>query len=117
VGKKAHATAGIVLEVQWQTQQREQEVDGETRKVPVSTPRGLVAVQGGKKTALKPEAPHRGFLMPEGGKGQLYQARSLDFRGSTLTGTRRDFCLLTYSSLVECAATPGNTVVRIEFPK
>jgi hypothetical protein len=47
----------------------------------------------------------------------LVQARSLDLHGQTLTGTRRSFCILSYSALVQCYDTVGQQVVKLEFPK
>jgi hypothetical protein len=47
----------------------------------------------------------------------IVQPRSLDVRGETLTGTRRDVCVMSYSPLVECGSAPKDRVVKLEFPR
>ena len=74
-----------------------------------------LAAGGGKPSKLKPKPPHRDLLVPDGPKDLIVLPRSLDLSGSTLTGTQRTFCLVTYSSLVECATTPETQVLRVEF--
>jgi hypothetical protein len=61
-------------------------------------------------------APHADLLVPEGRKGLLVIPRSLDLRGTTLGGTNRQFCLLSYSTLVSCGGEDSDRVVRVEFP-
>jgi len=79
--------------------------------------RGLTLVdKAGKRSSLKIEAPVAEALVPQLGKEQVVQPRVLDLRGETLTGGKRSFCLLTYTALVECAADPGERVVKIQFP-
>jgi hypothetical protein len=70
----------------------------------------------GKDSELKPEAPHRELLMPGSDKKTLLAARSMDLFGQTLTGTRREFCLVSYSVLVQCGSDPADQVVKVEFP-
>jgi len=45
----------------------------------------------------------------------VVQARAMDLRGQTIGGTQREFCLLSYSSLVECPAAADQRVVRIKL--
>lgn len=71
---------------------------------------------GGKTSLLRGEAPHSDLLLPEGRKGLLVIPRSLDLRGTTLGGTNRQFCLLSYSTLVSCGGEDADRVVRVEFP-
>ena len=49
-------------------------------------------------------------------KKLMVTARSLDLRGESLTGTKMDFCLASYTVLVECGESPEHQVVQIEFP-
>lgn len=116
-GKRTVSTAGLTLEIQYEPVPKEQEVDGETKTVKIPVARGFVLVEeGGKRSTLKPDPPHTDRLLSESG-GRVVQPRSLDLRGETLTGTRREFCLLSYSALVECAADPSQQVLKIEFPR
>jgi hypothetical protein len=118
LGKRATPTVGTTVELKYGQFEREAEVDGEVQKVTVPVARELIVLAAdGKKTSLKPEPPSRDLLMPDGGKGLMVLPRSLDLRGETLTGTRREFCLVSFSSLVECSASPDHQVLKVEFPK
>ena len=77
----------------------------------------VVAGPEGKKQAFRVEAPARDLLVPAPEKGLAFQARTLDLRGETITGTRKEMCLLSYTATVECGSTPPDAVARIEFPK
>jgi hypothetical protein len=115
-GKRRLPTAGLAVEVQYEPREREQEVDGETRRVKVSVARGLVLVaRDGKRTALKPEPPAVELLYPGVDKERVVQALTLELHGETLTGSARDLCLLTYSALAECSPEPSQQVTKIEF--
>lgn len=70
----------------------------------------------GKASTVRAEAPHKDLLLPEESKGLLVIPRSLDLRGTTLGGTNRQFCLLSYSTLVSCGGEDADRVVRVEFP-
>jgi hypothetical protein len=70
---------------------------------------------GKKKEIKKIKAPDRKVLLPDLDKDMIVQFRSLDIKGQTLTGTRRTFCLISFTSLVECASDPDHRVVRVEF--
>ena len=118
LGKKSYSTAGATLEVQYDMVSREQEMEGGATTVRVPVARALTLTgPDGKATTLKPEAPQRDFLTPGAEKTLVVQPRSLDVRGQTLTGTQRDFCLLSYTTLVECNDASGQQVVKIQFPK
>jgi hypothetical protein len=118
LGKKQQPLAGASLEFEYDVVDRElEQVEGGsvTKRVPVL--RGLTLTGAdGSRQRLKPEPPHRNLLLP-GDKARLVQARSLDLHGQTLTGTRRSFCLLSYSALVQCHESVGQQVVKLEFPK
>jgi hypothetical protein len=72
---------------------------------------------GGKREQPRTEPPAREAVAPEVDKDKVVIVRSLDLVGRTLTGTRRQFCLLSFSTLVECGGGPEQRVVRIEFPE
>jgi hypothetical protein len=109
-GKKATPLGGQTLELQYADRMRE--VDGRAAKVPIAS--GFVLVSGdGKRSSLKAEPPHQDLLAPEAG-GRIVQARAMDLRGQTIGGTQREFCLLSYSSLVECPAAADQRVLRIK---
>jgi hypothetical protein len=116
-GKRTVSTAGLALEVQYESLAREEEVNGETKTVMVPVARGFALVAAdGKRSTLKPDPPAADLLLSESG-GRVVQPRAVDLVGETLTGTRREFCLLSYSALVECPADPAQRVLRIEFPR
>ncbi len=107
-GKRVAPTTGFTLDIQY-----------DQRRTPAEEPRarvlGLVLLAAdGKKTTLKPEPPHADLLLP-GAEGMIVSARSLDLLGETLAGTRREFCLLSYSPFVECGAEPAQQVVKVQF--
>jgi hypothetical protein len=109
--KKLLAVAGGSLELQHRVFER---TDEQGQKVPGATVTGLVLSVGGKKTSLKPEPPAKEVLAGDV-KKVYYQARVLDLVGETLTGTKRELCLVSFSPLVECSALPADRVVSIEF--
>ncbi len=88
-------------------------MDGERRKVPIARSFGIVGADG-KKSTFKPEPPHADLLAPGAG-GKFVQARSVDLHGETVAGTRREFCLLSYSVLVECPIQAEQRVVSIRM--
>jgi hypothetical protein len=111
VGKKAIPLEAQTLEVRYEDASRV--VEGEATKVPVA--RGLVLLgKDRKRSEIKPEPPHVELLLADR-SGRTVQARALDLRGETMGGTRREFCLLSYSPLVECPTEADQRVVRIQF--
>jgi hypothetical protein len=101
LGKRALPLSGGVLEILY---------EGGRAQALVFTDRD------GKKSRYKVEAPAPELLVPQLGKDRILQQRVLDLRGETLTGGRRSYCLLSYSTLVECATEPAERVVKIGFP-
>jgi hypothetical protein len=102
VGKRALPTAGQTLTIAY-----------EGSRVKEITLAGADA----RKNTFKVEAPARDLLVASVEKGQAVMARSLDLTGETVTGARRDFCVLSYTMVVECGVTPADRVVKIEFQK
>ena len=109
--KKLLAVAGGKLELQHRIFEK---TDEQGQKVPGAAVTGLVLTVAGKKTALKSVAPSKDVLAGDA-KKVFFQARVLDLVGETLTGTKREFCLVSFSPLVECSALPSDRVVSIEF--
>lgn len=68
-----------------------------------------------KEGALKIEQPARDVLAPELDKNYIYQPRSLDINGKTLSGIQRSFCVTSFSAMVECGGTKTTRVVKIDF--
>jgi hypothetical protein len=64
---------------------------------------------------LKIESPAREVLAPDLEKNLIYQPRSLDISGKTLSGIDRSFCVASFSALVDCGGTRTTRVVRIDF--
>lgn len=75
----------------------------------------ITQADGKTKEIKKFKTPARKVLLPDLDKNTMVQIRSLDIRGQTLTGTRRSFCLISFTSMVECATEAEHQVVRIEF--
>jgi len=117
LGKKAYPMAKQKLEVVYTPQSREREVDGKTRILKVNVATGLALVGAdGKRTIYKLEAPVKDAFLPNADKNTLFAVRTLDLRGQTLTGTKREICLASFTSLVECPDDAVQRVTRIEFP-
>jgi hypothetical protein len=64
---------------------------------------------------VKVEQPARDVIAPDLDKNYIYQPRSLDISGSTLSGIERSFCVASFHALVECGGTKTTRVVKIEF--
>jgi hypothetical protein len=84
-------------------------------EIPVAARLRLVEASGRAEEA-KPEPPHRELLLPGAPKGSSVLARSLDLHGITLTGTRHELCVLSYTVLVQCGVERAGRVVKVEFP-
>ena len=118
VGKKAFPIASSGVEIQYRVYERQVEVEGQVQKGQGAVVTALVLSVDGKRAELKPEAPAKDFLMPgDSAKGLTVQARSLDVLGETLTGTKRSFCVMSYTALVECSAAPADRVVKLELQR
>jgi hypothetical protein len=111
VDKKRLPVAGGQLEIAHRLFEKK---DSQGQTLPGAVVTGLTLTSAGKRTSLKPEPPHKDVLANDV-KKVFYQARVLDLVGETLTGTRRQLCLMSFSPLVECSAQPGERVVGVEF--
>jgi hypothetical protein len=115
-GKKVILVAGTTIELSYGELSREIEVEGRVQRVLIPIAQKLTLTEAsGKKSEMKIEAPHRDLLLPGGDKTLHLMPRSLDLVGETLTGTKRSFCILSYTSLVECAQNPSEQVVKLSF--
>ena len=65
--------------------------------------------------ALRVEQPAREVLAPELDKNVVYQPRSLDLSGKTLSGIQRSFCLSSFSALVACGGSKSTRIVKVDF--
>jgi hypothetical protein len=110
-GKKLLSVAGGKLEIQHRVYEQ---TDAQGQRIPGAAVTGLILTAAGKTTKIKPTAPDREALAGDV-KKVFFQARVLDVLGETLTGTKRQFCLVSFSPLVECSAQPADRVVSIEF--
>ncbi len=118
VGKKALPTAGQTLTVNYAEETRTVDTDSGTRTEKVKVAREItLAGADGKKTTLKVEPPARDLLVTSLEKGTTLAARTLDLKGETITGTKKEFCVLSYTSVVECGGTPADRVVKIQFER
>lgn len=116
LGKKSVPVAGSTMEIGYREVTRTEDVDGKPTKVKVGVPsRVTITTAGGDEVRLKVEPPDRQVLAPEVGKDTNVLPRSLDLQGSTVTGTRRTYCLLSFTSLVECGTQESDRVVGIRF--
>ena len=116
VGKKALATAGQTLTIAYTESMRSTETDTGIRTEKIKTPREVTLVGAdGRKNTLKIEPPVRDLLVASPEKGVTVMARTLDVIGETVTGTKKDFCLISYTAVVECGGTAADRVVKVEF--
>lgn len=115
LGRKTYPVKGQSLEIAYTPTEKEREVEGVAKRVKVPVASGLALSGGGKKTPLRLEPPHRDLVIPGAEKRLLLVVRTLDLTGQTLTGTRREFCLLSFTSMVECPEEPSHQVVRVDF--
>ena len=115
-GKRVIPVKGATLELAYGEMAREIEVEGRVQRVLIPVAQKLTITEAsGKKSEMKIEAPSRDLLLPGGDKNLHLMPRSLDLVGETLTGTKRSFCVLSYTSLVECAQNPAERVVKLSF--
>lgn len=118
LGKRVLPVSDAVLDIQYGELRRETLVDGRPQFVLSSSAREMtVTTPDGKATKAKVEPPHRDLLAPGADKSVVVLARSVDLRGESITGTRREVCLLSFSPLVECGATPADQVVKVQFQR
>jgi len=116
LGGKSWPAQGTRLEIQYETVVRERDGnDGQVVKEQVPRASTILVVRGGKTSKVKPQSPDRKFLVGDE-KSLNILARTLDLRGHTLTGTKREVCLLTFSELADCGATEDSRVVKVDFP-
>jgi hypothetical protein len=116
LGKRTVPVEDAVLVIAHGEVRRETLVDGRPQPILSSAAREVtVTTAAGKSTRAKVEPPHRDLLAPDADKSTMVMARSLDLRGEGLTGTRREVCVLSYSSLVECGGAPADQVVKVQF--
>jgi hypothetical protein len=109
VGKRTFALQGVTLEIEHAAR------PGAADSGAPPPARQLWLKGAAKPERLSVEPPQRQLLVPDGPKGLVVLPRSLDLRGETITGTRREFCVLSYTTLVECGASPEHRVVKLEF--
>ena len=116
VGKKALPTAGQTLSIAYTESMRSTESDTGVTTERIKIPRELtLAGADGRKTTFKLEPPVRELLVPQLEKGMIVMARTLDVVGETVTGTKKDFCVVSYTAVVECGATAADRVVKVDF--
>ena len=118
VGKKAVPTTGQILTIAYSETMRSTESDTGVRTEKIKTPKELTLTGAdGRKTTFKVEPPARELLVESLEKGTTLMARTIDVLGETVTGTKKDFCIASYTAVVECGGTAADRVVKIEFPR
>ena len=118
IGKRVVPMDDALLSIQHGELRRETLVDGRPQSILSSSAREVtVTTPDGKTIKAKVEPPHRDLLAPEAAKSVFVMARSLDLRGESITGTRREVCVLAYSTLIECGGTPADQVVKVQFQR
>ena len=100
LGKKTYSVKGDTLSL------KHEEVDDSVR---------VVSANLKKEGEVKVEQPARDVLAPDLEKDRIYQPRSLDISGKTLSGIERSFCVIPFSALVQCGGTLTTRVVKIDF--
>jgi len=115
IGRRALPVAGAVLTIAYGEVRRETLVDGRPQPIVSSAAREVTVAAGGQSQKVKVEPPDRMFLAAGAAKSTNLIPRSVDLRGEGITGTRREVCLLSYSTLVDCGSSPADQVVKVEF--
>jgi hypothetical protein len=115
VGRKVIPAAGASLTLKYSERSAESAMGG-TRTVKMVKELEM-RTPDGKANRLKVEAPHRDLLLPGADGSWLVMPRSLDLKGQTPAGAPKEYCLVSYSTLVECASTPDHQEVKLEFPR
>ena len=115
IGRRALPLAGAVLTIGYAEVRRETLVDGRPQPVLSSAAREVTVAAGGDSIKVKVEPPDRLFLAGGAPKSANLIPRSVDLRGEGITGTRREVCLLSYSTLVDCGSSPADQVVKVEL--
>ena len=115
IGKRAFPMSGAVLQVAYAEVRRETLVDGRPQPIVSSAAREVTVSAGGDTGKFKVEPPDRLFLGGGAPKSANLIVRSVDLRGEGITGTRREVCVLSYSTLVDCGSSPADQVVKVEF--
>lgn len=100
LGKKSYPLKGESLTLT-------HEEDGDSYRV------SAMALKGSGE--LKIEPPDKGAIASDLEKDYLFQPRSLDIMGKTLSGIDRSFCVVSFSALVDCGRTKTTRVVAIDF--
>jgi len=104
VEKKTYPVAGHTLVIRY-----------DKARGPSAVKELVLVAADGKTKKLKRRPPHRDLLAPGVGKKVMLAPQSLDLKGETLTGTKRSFCLVSYTALVECPSEPSHQVTKVEF--
>ena len=115
IGRRALPMAGAVVTIAYAEVRRETLVDGRPQPILSSAAREVTVAAGGDSQKIKLEPPDRLFLAGGAPKSTNLIPRSVDLRGEGITGTRREVCLLSYSTLVDCGSSPADQVVKVEF--
>jgi hypothetical protein len=116
LGKRRVGLDGVTLEIEHRLLPNDPGEGGSgPAEIPVAA-RLRLTQDGEHVQDEKPEPPHRDLLLPGAPKNSSVLARSLDLHGTTLTGTRRELCVLSYTLLVQCGVERGGRVVKVEFP-
>jgi hypothetical protein len=116
LGGKSWSAAGTRLELEYQPIERERDGEnGEVVKEKVLRVVSVTVTREGKSSKVRPQAPDRKFLLGDE-KSLNVLPRTLDLRGETLTGTKREVCLMSFSDLADCGGTEDARVVKVEFP-
>jgi len=115
LGGKSWPPRGVKIEIEYQMVERERDDEnGEVVKEKVPRAVGLSITQDGKTSKVRPQAPDRKFLIGDE-KSLNVLPRTLDLRGETMTGTKREVCVVSFSELADCGAGDENRVVRIDL--
>jgi len=115
LGGKSWPLAGVKLELTYEMFERTRETDsGETVKETSPRVTAVTFTQNGKTSKTRPQPPDRKFLLGDE-KASVVLPRTVDLIGQTITGTKRELCLISFSGLAECGIMPEGRVVKVEF--
>jgi hypothetical protein len=116
LGKDSWPLVGRTLEIRYKAVEVERlGAEGLDRDQAQAAESLMLTAAGGKAKSLRLEQPSLDRLRGDGPKANVIFPLGLDLRGTSLAGTRRQFCLASFNAFGVCHPADGDRVLRIIF--
>jgi hypothetical protein len=116
LGKGVVPLVGRTLEIRYKVVEVERsDAEGTGQQQAQEAEALALTAPGGKAKQLRLEPPADDRLRGSEAKNAVIYPLGVDLRGTTLTGTARQLCLVSYSAFGECHPADDERVVRIVF--